>query len=45
MLRRISLYYFQHNALVRARDLLLPKLVSGEVNVEQIEQEVLAEVV
>jgi type I restriction enzyme S subunit len=27
------------------RDLLLPKLVSGEINVEQIEQEVLAEMV
>jgi type I restriction enzyme S subunit len=35
----------RRNILRTTRDLLLPRLVSGEVNVEQIEQEVLAEVV
>lgn len=33
------------HALRTTRDMLLPKLVSGEVSVEQIEQEVVAEMV
>ena len=33
MLEKIQLYYFQNQKLTQARDLLLPKLMSGAIKV------------
>jgi len=43
MLQLIHMLKLRNLNLTKTRDLLLPKLISGEVNVEQIESEVIAQ--
>ena len=43
MLRFIQLSFFRQKNLRQTRDLLLPKLISGEVSVEQLEAEAVAQ--
>jgi hypothetical protein len=37
MLEKVKLFYFHYNNLRQTRDLLLPKLISGEIDVENLD--------
>jgi type I restriction enzyme, S subunit len=43
MLERIALTFFQQWNLRESRDLLLPKLISGEISIEEVESEAIAQ--